>query len=528
MDHSLRSLGHGRSILSLVHVVFGDQLNRQCPVISDLPKNSVVLMVEVSSASTMPVSHYQRTLLFLSAMRAFAQELTEYGQRVHYVRITDADNTHTFQDEIVRCSRLIGATSISCVRPGSHQALTSVQDAASALQIPFQLHEDSHFFDTPQGFNQWADGRKELRLEYYYRELRKKTGILMDSPKEPSGGAWNFDSENRKPWRGSNSDLPVPVSLPEDQIVAEVRKDLALALPDLPGNQHGFRWPVTPAAANHHLQDFIQNRLPRFGDYQDAIVAGQPFMHHGLLSSSLNLKLLNPRDVVAAALDAYNKGAAPINSVEGFIRQILGWREFIRGVYWREGPLYQDRNALHHTGSLPEWFWTADTDMKCQSDAIDPVLEYGYSHHIQRLMITGNFALTSGMNPKAVSDWFLGMFVDGVEWVTEPNVIGMALHADGGIVGSKPYASTGRYVKKMSDCCKTCRYKPEVKSGPEACPMSVMYWDFFMCHEERFTRNARMFHIKRNLERFDDQERSQIKYAATELRKSLGLAGETP
>ncbi|MEO1085314.1 MAG: cryptochrome/photolyase family protein, partial [Acidobacteriota bacterium] len=340
-------------------------------------------------------------------------------------------------------------------------------------------------------------------LEYFYRAERKRLDILMDRSK-PAGGEWNFDSSNRKSLPSSVT-LEPPKRFEPDAVTREVMELVERHFPDAPGRLESFGWAVTRDQAEEALDDFISHRLPLFGDYQDAMRSGEPWLFHSLISPALNLKLLNPRRAVEAAVEAWRSGAAPLNAVEGFVRQIIGWREFIRGVYWHEGPDYAARNALESHGELPELYWTAETDMACMADSLDQVLENGYGHHIQRLMVTGNFALMSGVDPKAISDWYLGMYVDGVDWVTLPNTLGMVMHADGGRVGTKPYASTGAYIHRMGDYCGACRFHPKEKTGDRACPFTTLYWDFLDRQRERLGDNRRMAFAWRNLDRLDDQ-----------------------
>jgi deoxyribodipyrimidine photolyase-related protein len=308
-------------------------------------------------------------------------------------------------------------------------------------------------------------------------------------------------------------------------VIDDVRKVLPGLPGDLSGEGYSFNWPVTRKQAVRALDDFIENRLPHFGDYQDAMWTGERTLYHSLLSSSLNLKLLNPREVYKKAIDAYESGDAPLNCVEGFVRQIIGWREFIRGIYFHQGKAYPRRNALDQHGDLPEFYWTADTDMACMEDCLSSVLESAYGHHIARLMVTGNFALISGIHPGRVHEWYLGMYVDAVEWATAPNTIGMALHADGGVVGTKPYAASGKYINRMSNYCKECRYDVNKRIGEDACPFNTFYWDFLIRNERTFKSNQRMSLILKNVAKLSKETRVEITSSARALRKTLGIGG---
>jgi deoxyribodipyrimidine photolyase-related protein len=335
---------------------------------------------------------------------------------------------------------------------------------------------------------------------------------------EPVGGRWNFDPENRGSFPKSGpQDLPRPRSFPPDGTTKEVLRLVERKFPDPPGRLDHFDWPLTPRQAQSALKDFIEHRLPLFGEYQDAIWQGEPFLYHAQLSAALNLKLLDPRDVLREAEAAYHAGQAPINAVEGFVRQILGWREYVRGVYWHLMPEYLERNHLEADRSLPKFYWTGETDMNCLKDTITQTLDYGYAHHIQRLMVTGLFALLLGVDPREVHEWYLAVYVDAVEWVELPNTLGMSQYADGGVMASKPYAASGKYIKRMSNYCGGCRFRPDRAVGEDACPFSTLYWDFLMRHEKRLAGNNRMTMQLKNLARKSPSERAEIRRQAGEI-----------
>jgi deoxyribodipyrimidine photolyase-related protein len=504
-------------------IILGDQLDVRSPVVRDLDKQrDAILMMEVRDEATHVPSHRQRIVLFLSAMRSFAKDLAKDGYRVHYIVLDDPKNTHCFADEIERALRRLKPARVEFIRPGAWRVLQSMQDRLGDLGIDHEMHEDPHFYLTPNEFSEWMGDRKEVILEHFYRFMRKELGVLVDRQGKPEGGEWNFDKQNREPFRGKIA-IPDSPRFRASEITQEVISLVKEHFADAPGNLADFSWPVTYRQAERALDEFIEHRLPHFGTYQDAMVTGEPWMFHALLSSSLNLKLLDPRTCVEAAIEAYRRGHAPINAVEGFVRQLIGWREFIRGVYWHEGPEYGSRNALDQRGTLPGLYWTGETDMNCMKQCVGEVLDHGFGHHIQRLMVTGNFALISGVDPRAISDWYLAMYVDAVDWVTLPNTLGMAMHADGGVVGTKPYASSGRYVDRMSDYCKGCRYDPTKRTGDDACPFSTFYWDFLMRNERSFRDNRRMAFPMKNLKSIGKSERRQIRDRAAELRRELGI-----
>ncbi len=504
-------------------LILGDQLDRSYPVTLGLDRDDdVILMVEVKGASENPPSHIQRTVLFLSAMRHHAEHLRHAGWNVDYVALNEPENTHSFEGELARAIRRHKPGTVVCIEPGSFCVRDEIQAACAQSGTELDTREDPHFLCDHEMFEEWARGRKQLTMEYFYREQRRRLGILMSKDGKPEGGEWNFDKENRKPFKNAPDAPPIATFAP-DPITKQVAEDIAECLPGLPGKSEGFSWPVTREQALEALDDFVSNRLKLFGDHQDAMWTGQHTLFHSAISPALNLKLLDPREVCRAAIDAYEAGRAPINSVEGFIRQIIGWREFIRGVYHHEGPGYHRRNGLDHHGSLPEFYWNADTDMKCMSEALSGVVDHAYGHHIERLMITGNFALIAGIHPTRVYEWYLGMYADAVDWVTAPNTVGMALHADGGVVGTKPYAASANYINKMSNHCRHCRYARSERSGDGACPFNVFYWDFLLRHLDRFKKNNRMALILKNAEKIGEHERVQITSSAKELRDRFGI-----
>ncbi|MEM9597066.1 MAG: cryptochrome/photolyase family protein [Acidobacteriota bacterium] len=506
-------------------LILGDQLDpRYLGHAGFDPHFDAVVMLEVPEEASHVPSHRARTALFLSAMRHFALDLRDRDIPVHYGRLDDPDNGGSFASELRRLATRVDAEALTVIRPGEWRVLDGLEAVAADLGWRFQMLEDPHFLSTPEEFSAWAKGRKQLVMEYFYRQLRKRTGLLMDDAGKPEGGEWNYDKQNRKALGKRAPDRPEVPRFEPDAVTLGVLELVERRFPDAPGSLDGFAWPVTRGQALIALEDFLVRRLPHFGDYQDAMKRGEPWLFHSLLAPALNLKLLDPREVMAGALERYRSGDAPLNAVEGFVRQILGWREFIRGVYWHEGRDYGERNGLEADLPLPEMYWTGDTDMVCMRESLGQVLEHGYGHHIQRLMITGNYALLAGVKPRAVTDWYLGMYVDAVDWVTLPNTLGMMLHADGGVVGTKPYVASGRYVQRMGDYCGSCRYDPGTRTGEDACPFTTLYWDFLMRHRGRLGDNRRMAFAWKNLDRIDEDEQRAIRQHARTLR-GLGAAG---
>jgi deoxyribodipyrimidine photolyase-related protein len=501
-------------------IVLGDQLDLQASAFDDFdPAQDRVWMAEVADESTHVPAAKPRIALFLSGMRHFAQVLREqHGPIVDYTRLDDADNSGTLASELRRAIARHKPVGLVMTAPGDWRVLQALRAVAADCQLPLDIRDDRHFFSTVREFADHAKGRKQLRLEYWYRALRQKHAILMEGD-APVGGQWNFDADNREAFgKEGPVNLPVPQRFAPDAITREVLDLVTTRFADHPGRLDSFGWPVTRAQALQALHDFVAHRLPLFGRYEDALWAGEPWLYHSLLSAALNLKLLQAREVVQAAQDAWRAGHAPIEAVEGFIRQILGWREYVRGIYWTQMPEYLDRNALNAQAPLPEFFWTGDTDMACLRDALTQTLTHGYAHHIQRLMVTGLYLLLRGVKPQEAHAWYLSVYVDAVEWVELPNTLGMSQYGDGGLMASKPYIASGKYIQRMGNHCKGCRYDPAQATGPTACPYTTLYWDFLMRHETLLAGNPRMGMQVRNLARLTPDKREAIRAQAQSLR----------
>ena len=508
-------------------IVLGDQLDAQSSALQDFdPIQDVVWMAEVAEESTHVWSAKQRIAVFLSAMRHYAQDLQMQGLAMVYTHLNDAGNHGSLALELSQAITQLQPAGLVMTAPGDWRVLQNLRAVAAEHQLPLDLRDDTHFFCTVRDFTAHAKGRKQLRLEYWYRELRHKHGILMDG-KDPVGGQWNFDADNRESFgKAGPQDVPAPTRFAPDAITQDVIELVNTHFASHPGTLGSFGWPVTRAQALLALHAFIAQRLPLFGQYEDAMWSGEPWLYHSHLSSALNLKLLNPREVVQAAEDAYRAGHAPLAAVEGFIRQILGWREYVRGIYWTQMPEYLDLNALDAQAELPDWYWTGETDMACLKDAITQTLEHGYAHHIQRLMVTGLYALLLGVKPQAVHAWYLSVYVDAVEWVELPNTLGMGQFGDGGLMASKPYVASGKYIQRMSNHCKGCQYDPALSTGASACPFTTLYWDFLMQHELLLKKNPRMAMQLKNLARLDAPARDAIRAQATAHR--LGQMPKQP
>ncbi len=507
-------------------VVLGDQLDLEAAAFDGFDATvDAVWMAEVVDESTHVWSSKPRTVMFLAAMRHFALALQAAGRPLHYTRLDAPGNAGSLAAQLQADIRRLKPARLGMTAPGDWRVLQAIKALAQVNGVPLEIHEDRHFFVSMASFAAHAKARKSLRMEYFYREQRKRHHVLMQGD-APIGGQWNFDAENREAFgaAGPGAVPPRAVFAP-DAITREVIACVDARFAGHPGRLDSFAWPVTRAQALQSLQAFIRERLPLFGRYQDAMWPGDPWLYHAHLSAALNLKLLNPREVVAAAEAAYRDGHAPLASVEGFIRQILGWREYVRGVYWTQMPGYLERNDLDAQHDLPAWFWTGATDMACLRDALTQTLEHGYANHIQRLMVTGLYLLMLGVQPRQVHAWYLAVYVDAVEWVELPNTVGMSQYADGGVMGSKPYIATGKYIQRMSPHCKGCRYDPAQRSGERACPFTTLYWDFLMRHAAVLARNPRMTLQVKNAARLTQAQKQAVHERAAAIRRGeVGVA----
>ncbi len=503
-------------------LVLGDQLNADSAAFEGFDrKQDAVWMAEVAGESEHVWSHKARIALFLSAMRHFRAALEKRKITVHYRELEDRRNSGDFAGELEAAVKKHRPERLILVEPGEWRVRDLFQRAADDLDIELELREDRHFLCSHEEFERHAAGRKQLRLEYFYRELRRKHDVLMKAGK-PVGGRWSYDSDNRSAFgKEGPGNVPAPKRFRRDAITTEVLELVERRFAEHPGSLEHFDWPVTAKQAEQALNDFIQHRLARFGDYQDAMWTEEPYLYHSRISAAMNLKLLDPRDAIRSAEAAYRAGKAPLNAVEGFIRQILGWREYVRGIYWLHMPEYLERNALNAAAPLPEFYWSGETEMNCLRQAIQQTLDYGYAHHIQRLMVTGLFSLLLGVDPKAVHEWYLAVYVDAVEWVELPNTLGMSQFADGGVMASKPYAATGKYIQRMSNYCHDCRFDPGKATGEDACPFTTLYWNFLQRHQQLLSSNPRMALQVKNLARKSEEELEAIRRQAAALRKSL-------
>jgi len=504
-----------------LHFIFGDQLSLNLSSLRHFDKNhDVILMCEVMKEATYVLHHPKKIAFIFSAMRHFVLELQGLGYEVDYVKLDDEKNSGSFEGELQRAISRHSPQKIIITEPSEYRVLEEVLKWQESYKIPVEILDDERFLCSKIEFRKWAKNKKELRLEFFYREMRKKYKILVDADLKPLAGRWNFDAENRKtPKSGMKS--PKRISHKKDNITLEVLDLVAKKFPQNFGDLSPFHFAVTRKEALIEAQHFIDELLPNFGDYQDAMVADEAYLYHSLLSCYINIGLIAPLEICKMAENSYHQKKAPINAVEGFIRQILGWREYVRGIYWLYMPQYLENNFFNATRALPEFYWGKKTAMFCLKEVVNQTRIHSYSHHIQRLMITGNFALLAGLNPKKVHEWYLAVYADAFDWVEVPNTIGMALHADGGIMASKPYAASAKYISKMSNFCKSCKFDPDEIIGENACPFNSLYWNFMKQNEGRLKSNQRLKFVYPTWYKMKEEKREEILKTAKKYLEKL-------
>ena len=501
-------------------LVLGDQLT---PTLSSLaagdPARDRVLLAELHDEATYVRHHKKKIAFVFAAMRHFAEELRGAGWTIDYITLDAPDNQGSFTGQIAHAVAQHRPERIVVTEPGEWRVAQMFVGGQARFGVPVDVLPDDRFLSSPGDFRAWAEGRKQLRMEYFYRDMRRKTGLLMDGD-QPAGGQWNFDSENRKP-AGADLFMPHPLGHAPDAITREVLALVAARFDNHFGDLMPFWYAVTRADAEAAFAAFVTMALPRFGDYQDAMLAGEPFLYHAVIGQYLNCGLLDPLQVCRQVEAAWRAGTVPLNAAEGFIRQIIGWREYVRGIYWLKMPGYEDSNFFGHTRALPAFYWTAETDMACVKAAVTQTKEQAYAHHIQRLMVTGNFAMLAGVDPHALHEWYLSVYADAYEWVELPNTVGMSQFADGGLLASKPYAASGAYINRMSNYCGSCRYAVKQRTGPDACPFNALYWDFIARHRGKIGHNPRMAQMVRTYDKFAEDEQQRIAQSAAKFLAGL-------
>lgn len=491
---------------SRLRLILGDQLNASHPWFQQRDPEILYVMIELRSESEYVTHHIQKIAGIFAAMRAFGRALTQCEHQLHYISITDQDNAHTFGENLSKLVHHYGATSLEYQDPDEYRLDQILASLSTQLSVPCKNASSHHFFTERSSVGEFFRGKKVWRMENFYRFMRQKHKILLDEQGDPLGGRWNFDTENRNKLP-KNAQVPPPLEFAND--VTDIVRDIHAAKLPFVGqiNPEQFGWPVTRTQARSLLEDFLAQRLAEFGRYQDALSDEHWALYHSRLSAALNLKIISPAQVIGAAIDHWkaHQDVISLAQIEGFVRQILGWREYVRGVYWHHMPDYAQQNALDHQRDLPAYFWTGDTKMRCVAKAIGQSLEHGYAHHIQRLMVTGNLCALAGVAPEQVDRWYLGIYVDAFEWVELPNTRGMSQYADGGLLASKPYVSSANYLQKMGDHCKSCAYNPKGRTEPDACPFNSLYWNYLSTHEERLRKNPRVAMMYRQLDRLKDK-----------------------
>ena len=504
--------------MRIVHFIFGDQLMAFHPLLRGYdPSCHRVAMGEVVGEASRPPMHKKKLVLFFSAMRHFQNMLLNNGVDCEYVRITEPHVPETFAQRLTQLHDKEQFQRLVIMRPGDVRVQKEVEVWASHHDVHLEVVEDEHFFATPGDFASFASERKSVLLEHFYRRLRKKFDILMDGD-QPLGGQWNFDHDNRKSFGKAGPPLIAsPIVFSPDDITKEVMQEVEDKFSSHPGSTNNFDYPVTQTDAQRALDDFLNHRLMDYGTYQDAMAIGHAYLFHARISAVMNLHLLDPRACIAGAVSRLEQGA-PLNAVEGFVRQVLGWREFVRGVYFHNMPEYLSANELEAHENIPAGLWGGDTPMRCVSESMTHVLDHSYTHHIERLMVLGLYGLLYGVAPDKMHDWHMAMYADAIDWVSAPNVIGMSQYADGGYLASKPYCASGAYIDRMSDYCKNCEFNPKQAIGPTACPMTTLYWDFLLKHEARLKPNNRMGMQLKNLARKSDDDRAIIAKQADDWR----------
>jgi deoxyribodipyrimidine photolyase-related protein len=507
----------GQRMADLI-LILGDQLSHDLSSLAAAPEGHV-LMAELADEATYVRHHQQKIALVFSAMRHFAQELREKGRDVTYLSYATPEGMSRFTDAIGHMLAKGNFERLYVTEPGEYRVAQEIADWATRFDIAVHVLPDTRFIASHAEFADWADGKKQLRMEFFYREMRRKTGLLM-ADDGPLGGQWNYDAENRKKLPKGHI-LPMRPRCAPDAVTQDVLALVAAQFGSHFGTLEGFGWPVTAAQAQDQFTHFLDQCLPYFGDYQDAMKTGETFLYHALVASSLNLGLLDPLDICRQAEARLHDGHAPLNAVEGFIRQIIGWREYIRGIYWLKMPDYAQSNFFSHTRPLPAFYYHGDTDMACMREAVEASRDHAYAHHIQRLMITGNFALLAGIAPQQVNQWYLEVYADAYEWVQLPNTHGMALFADGGLVASKPYVASGAYINRMSDYCASCSYQVKQPTGETACPFNYLYWDFMTRHRDVLGANPRMGMVYRTYDKMDDEKKAAITASARKFLETL-------
>jgi deoxyribodipyrimidine photolyase-related protein len=503
--------------MKTLRLILGDQLNESHSWFSSVDDQILYCIFEMRQETDYVQHHIQKVIGFFAAMRAFGERLKEKGHRVHYFKINDTKNHQNLEKNIKLLIEQNNIEHFEYQAPDEYRLDEQLRAICSALKISYKCDDSEHFLTTRDELSSFFEGKKQLLMERFYRYMRKKHHILMVG-EQPEGGIWNYDHNNRKKWKGSPG---IPMYKAFKNEAKTICDDIAKSKIKTIGHFKGpfFEYPINLKQAQHQLSYFCKNLLPYFGDYQDALHSDEVYLFHSRLSFAMNLKIISPREVIYAVLNEYkkNKEAVTIAQVEGFIRQVIGWREYMRGMYWKEMPEYKGLNELGNNEKIPDFFWTGKTKMNCLKKTIKNSLDYAYAHHIQRLMITGNYLLLTQTHPDAVDDWYLGIYIDALQWVQLPNTRGMSQYADGGKIATKPYVSSGSYINKMSNYCSSCQYNVKERLGPNACPFNSLYWNFLDDKKQKLAKNQRMRMMYSVLNKFSSEEVHKMKLRASEI-----------
>ncbi|CAN1491142.1 Photolyase PhrB-like [Flavobacteriaceae bacterium] len=486
-----------------LRLILGDQLNSNHSWFQTMDDSVTYILMEIRSETDYAQHHIQKIVGFFAAMQNFAAQLESAKHNVIYIKLNDKENWQCFEQNILKYIKNNGITHFEYQLPDEYRLDELLKECCKNLAIPSTVFDSEHFFTSRTELATFFEGKKTFVMESFYRTMRKKHSVLMEGDK-PVMGQWNFDGENRK--KLPKNHKPTPPLLFNNNVTAivnEINKTNIKTIGNIdPSN---FVWPIDRTQSLQLLDFFATECLPLFGSYQDAMTPNEWSLYHARLSFSMNIKLISPQEVIQRCIEEWQKSNTTIeyNQLEGFVRQIIGWREYMRGIYWKKMPDYASLNYFENKAKLPKWYWTGKTKMNCLKDAIQQSLDYGYAHHIQRLMITGNFALLAGVDPDEVDAWYLGIYIDAIQWVEITNTRGMSQYADGGIVGTKPYVSSASYIDKMSHYCGSCFYKKSVKTGDKACPFNSLYWNFYDKHEDKLSKNPRivmMYNVWRKMQ----------------------------
>ena len=486
-----------------LRLILGDQLNSNHSWFKKVDDEITYGMMEVRTETDYVVHHIQKVVGFFSAMRTFSDELQSKKHKVIYLKINDESNLQSFEKNLDAILNQGNFTDFEYKLPDEYRLDLLLKNYCSQLLIPNKAVDTEHFFSERNELGTFFQGKKIFLMESFYRDMRKKHNVLMEGDK-PLTGQWNYDGDNRKKLpKDHKPTQPLVFNNNVSAIVEEISTTNIKTIGTI--DAKNFVWPINRKQSIELLDFFVKECLPLFGSYQDAMTPNEWSLYHSRISFSMNVKMLSPKEVIERAIQEWEerKNEIDYNQLEGFVRQIIGWREYMRGIYWLKMPEFASLNFFNNTEKLPDWYWTGKTKMNCLKDAISQSLNYSYAHHIQRLMITGNFALLAGVHPDEVDAWYLGIYIDAIEWVEITNTRGMSQFADGGIVGTKPYVSSASYIDKMSHYCTSCFYKKELKTGDKACPFNSLHWNFYDKNEEKLAKNPRigmMYNVWRKMQ----------------------------